>query len=141
MKNHVKQAAELLGMEINEEFEIEDERGLNLVHQPYKFTEDYLLDGKGNVMFSVLGHLISGTYKIVKKPWKPKPGEEYFSIDFATDKDMGVYVNLWEGDCADTAMYIIGNVFKTRDEATLNIELFKKYIKNLEPNVSWRFKA
>lgn len=80
MENLMPKVAELLGVEIGEEFEIQDRR--NVV---YKFINSGLAlrecDGtawcKGN---AVLISLLMGKCKIIKKPWKPKLCEEYYCI-------------------------------------------------------------
>ena len=65
--NYMKQVAEMLGVEIGEEFKIEGHSGNNI----YKLTEEnieYLSCGHWFSISSTLNKLLNGEYKVVKMP-------------------------------------------------------------------------
>lgn len=62
--------------------------------------------------------LIEKANKTNKKYWKPRNGEEYFSIGICDN----VLHQVWKEDCFDRSSFEIGNVFKTKDEAEEEIK-------------------
>ena len=79
--NYYKQFAEMLGLELEQEFVIKDLDGKRKDTITYKFTEDGLFSKENNLSAKVtliLDLLLSGKYKAVPKPWKPKKGDEYW---------------------------------------------------------------
>lgn len=78
MSNYMKGVAKLLGLELREEFRIEKCQGL------FRITEDglqRLLDSSSSWTLaepSILRELLRGEETVVKFPWKPDDGEQYY---------------------------------------------------------------
>lgn len=80
--NYYKEIAEMLGVELGEEFSLKDNKTKNIVRPRYKITQEE------GLMYSVnrnefersvsLMSIINGSYSVVKLPWKPKEGELYW---------------------------------------------------------------
>lgn len=112
-KNIIPDIAKMLGVEIGEEFEIEGLDGR------YKFTEDSLrmglLSGKwACVSYATFYWLCKGEYKIIKLPFKPKKGEKYFCFRIKGE----IMREYWQSDNIDAARYLMGNCFRTEEEAS-----------------------
>ena len=121
MKNLMPKVAELLGVEIGEEFEISKPNDDNI----YKITHvglEYLYYDKWFIAGN-LGHLLSGQYKIIKKPWKPKYMNRYYFIYL----DGVIGGEMWAGGALDILRYKTGNCFKTKEEITP--EIIDKHVK------------
>ena len=115
--NYYKQIAEMLGLELEQEFVITDLDGKRKDTITYKFTEDGLFSKANNLSAKVtliLDLLLTGKYKAVPKPWKPKYGEQYWSYSVKSRQAccgmFGEYVK-------DYACWKLGNCFKTSEEA------------------------
>ena len=112
-----KQFAEMLGLELEQEFRLVKPDGTKVDNDLYKITEDGLfsiandLSGKVTLMLDLL---LSGYYKAVPKPWKPKYGEQYWSYSVKRSQAccgmFGEYVK-------DYACWKLGNCFRTKEEA------------------------
>lgn len=61
--------------------------------------------------------LFSDNVKIIKKPWKPEDGGKYWYVWFDKRRNYNVSSSNWEEHSADFNRYIIGNCFKTEEEA------------------------
>lgn len=117
--NYYKQFAEMLGLELGEEFNLictEEETDENT----YKITEDGMYyqgiqhDSWWGEPYKTLDSLLMGEVKAVPKPWKPKDGEAYWywgaSSEFAE-------LSHWGGTSSDFALWKLGNCFRTEEEA------------------------
>lgn len=107
----MKEVAALLGVEIGEEF------GATGKDNTYKITDSGVsYKARGGEWLETFGctlyELLIGKRKIVKKPWKPKNGEEFFVC-----LEKGVVADRWADCTADLMVYAAGNVFRTREEA------------------------
>lgn len=76
------------------------------------------------------------SFKIVKMPWKPKEGELYWYVRFDANNNSIVTTNRWSQHSFDFTKYIIGNCFKTKEEAEEHIDDVFKILKG-EPLVKW----
>ena len=118
--NYYKQFAEMLGIELEQEFLLTDADGKRKDVYTYKITEDGVLYKSPTfVNWSVnslgtVGKLLNGDVKAVPKPWKPKYGEQYWSYSVKSRQAccgmFGEYVK-------DYACWKLGNCFKTSEEA------------------------
>ena len=121
MRNNMEEVAKLLGVELDEEFE--------LIFQPssiYYATVKLTIDGVKVVNTNVydvfnfksclLEHLLKGSYGIKRKPWKPKFNEKYYSIGVDGSTEDGTWLN----DFLDYTLYKIGNCYRTIEEAREN---------------------
>ena len=131
--NYYKQFAEMLGLELEQEFRLVKPDGTKVDNDLYKITEDGLfsiandLSGKVTLMLDLL---LSGDYKVVTKPWKPKYGEKYWS--YSTKINGTCCKTFWEL-IEDYAMWESGNCFRTEVEAkTKGKEIMEKLVKEYE---------
>ena len=123
MENLMKKVANLLGVELDEEFEIIFPQPSNC-HATAKLTIDGAKVIKTNVYEVInfksylLEHLIRGCYGIKRKPWKPKHDEGYYYVD----EEGHTYRSRWDdSDLSDHMNYYkFGNCYKTKEEAEAN---------------------
>ena len=116
--NYYKKIAEMLGVELEEEFSVKNCKTNELNRPRYKITQEegimYSIDREKWVRSVLLMSIINGSYSVVKLPWKPKDGDVYWkwatSIEFAQFKH-------WNGSSTDFACWKLGNCFKTSEEA------------------------
>ena len=115
--NYYKQVAEMLGVELNEEFSLKHKDG-SILKFKYKITEFSGLLFKGNDEWMPSGYIdkiICGDLTIVKLPWKPKDDEFYYYYSPC----VGItYQERWNNTSSDYCMWKIGNCFRTREEAS-----------------------
>lgn len=119
MANYMAEVAKLLGVEIGEEFQICG-NGVATV----KLTEDGLkivtmlgpLINNANEI--CLTKLITGKYKIKRKPWKPKYGDHYWAV--SADPTEHFHFIKWEGSPSDYSNYKLGNCYATMEAAKVN---------------------
>lgn len=109
--NYWKQIAEMLGVELGEEFDID-----GFIFNPYKVTEEGLINRNGHTVTNVWFAILSGKHKIIKKPWVPKCGEKYYHVE----TNGHIYPNDWGNYSTDLAMYKCGWIFRTEEEAIRN---------------------
>lgn len=112
--NYYKQVAEMLGVELNEEFKVAYSDVL--FENPYKITVDGLLckSASGWVRSTFLHSIITGDIEIVKLPWKPKDYEFYYYYSPCAGN---TYRDRWMNTSSDYCMWRLGNCFRTREEA------------------------
>lgn len=134
--NYYKQFAEMLGLELEQEFVLTDDDGNRKDKLTYKITEFGLLckSLKVNDWLTVslitLKKIINGDYKVVSKPWKPKKGEPYWYYRILR-KDASCIT--WCFDGIDLCRWKAGNCFKTREEAeTKGKEIMEQIQKEYE---------
>ena len=126
MKNLMPEVAKLLGVEIGEEFRI-DNPGAD---GRYKINEF------GNLMYASssagewdeslcfkINSLLSGLHTIIKVPFKPKHGEEYWTVE--EDRLFG---DDWTDSLVDYSYLKLGNCFRTKEEAEANADRIRKEI-------------
>lgn len=119
MANLIPKIAELLGVELGEEFKIKGYDGLI-----YKLTDAGLelttVDGQKTKWFDhgASNSLLKGKMEIVKLPWKPKEGEKYWGFWYSSLNDAWiVLLYTWGNNPADFAFYKAGWVYRTKEEA------------------------
>lgn len=128
-KNLIPKIAQMLGVELGEEFKIKGYDGLT-----YKFVDYGLqLSSQNDIGITAiptnvaLKNLLNGNDEIVKLPWKPKEGTEVYTFSFTTHEynsrfcpHKGVwYVTKWNwtGFPWQIAALDKGWVFRTKQEA------------------------
>lgn len=116
-KNLIPEIAQMLGVELGEEFKIKGYDGLT-----YKLTDNGLelttVDGQKTKWFDhgALNSLLKGKMEIVKLPWKPKKGDVYFTFGRLGDK--WVVRSLWWGGFPEEyALLDKGWVYRSEKEA------------------------
>lgn len=115
MANYMKKVAEMLGVELGEEFKVAN-KGTESRYV-YRLTEsgcESLYEGTWDVAKMVLCSILHGDAEVRKLPYKPKKGDEYFSY-YREDFDVGRGV--WSDHPADYARLKCGMVFRTEEEA------------------------
>ena len=134
--NYYKQFAEMLGLELEQEFILVKPNGTKVDNDLYKISEDGLFykKRKDGVWFpepsTTLSSLLQGLCKVVTKPWKPKYGEQYWSY---STKINGTCCNMFWENIEDYAMWKSGNCFRTEEEAkTKGKEIMEKLVKEYE---------
>lgn len=120
--NYWEQIAEILGVELGEEFEIEGE------YRKYKICDDGLLCYVGNMFgcetnldwepesSDVFYGIISGKKKIIKKPWIPQQDDEYWIVLL----NGLIWRLIWGNVLSDYAFLKSGWIFRTKKEAEAN---------------------
>ena len=131
--NYYKQIAEMLDLELEQEFVITDLDGKRKDTITYKFTEDGLFSKANDLSVKVtliLDLLLTGKYKAVPKPWKPKKGDEYWRC---RSKYGSFSSTIWLDDVIDICGWKSGNCFRTKEEAeTKGKEIMEKLVKEYE---------
>ena len=117
-KNLIPQIAQMLGVELGEEFKVKGDNELT-----YQFTDDGLkLTHNSGIEISgvsanvALIDLLNGKDAIVKLPWKPKEGELYYSFGIFA-QTWGVSKICWLQHPFDFALLAKGWVYRTKEEA------------------------
>lgn len=106
--------AELLGVELGEEFYIED-----CGNQVYKITEEGLTQyftGLGEYMLSYLTFNAMLKHQITKKPWKPENGDGYCKWSGSPNGISVVQTTFNDWYIEDLRNYKIGNCFRSHEE-------------------------
>ena len=129
--NYYKQFAEMLGLELEQEFVLTDDEKDKYT---YKITEDGLLYKSPTFNWAIsslgtIGKLLDGDVKAVPKPWKPKKGETYWY--YSNPIVINSYV--WNDDLTDLLFWKAGNCFRTYEEAeTKGKEIMEQIQKEYE---------
>lgn len=114
--NYYKQIAEMLGVELNEEFILENIYGNRYNECTYMFTELGLLHScsTGFDKSYLLDTVIKGTLIVKKLPWKPEKGRPYW---YYSEGWKEATINNWDDDLFDLLTWKVGNCFPTKEEA------------------------
>lgn len=131
--NYWKQFAEMLGLELGQEFSLVKPNGEKENEDTYKITEDgiYYQSVSHSAWWTesaeTLSCLLKGSYKAVPKPWKPKKCEKYFIYEPGVVDDA---YSFWADDDIDLCRWKCGNCFKTKEEAeTKGKEIMEELLK------------
>lgn len=124
-ENLIPQVAQMLGVELGEEFKIAGYRGVFYFADNclmYESVKNYIsVENYINERVNyILADLLNGDCELTKLPWKPKIGEKYYSFDskFIGDKSILIIVDtIWNGIEYDVAMLDKGWIYRTREEA------------------------
>lgn len=119
MANLIPKIAQMLGVELGEEFKIDSDNELT-----YRFTVDGLklithdsgieiAEISANAAFVAL---LNGKDEVVKLPWKPIIHEEYWTF-CSIQLQWSVTSYRWQGSPDDAAAFKAGWVYRTRTEA------------------------
>lgn len=111
MANYMAEVANLLGVELGEEFEIKG------YPSKYMFIKDGMIDSvSGFEYYSTFCELLTGKALIKRKPWKPQDNEKFYVVT----SNWGVIHKFWD-DCSTCKNYYkLGNLYKTEEEAEAN---------------------
>lgn len=131
--NRMSEVAKLLGVEIGEEFRVED------CGMPqgsiYKLTLNGLviLDGSDMSYPALLTRLLSGLANVVKEPWKPKESEIYYYCKF----DEVACTKYTSTHYLSKLNIKLGNYFKTAVEAEEHLDSFIEFVES-KSIADWR---
>ena len=138
--NYYRQFAEMIGLELEQEFVLTDVDGNRKDKYMYKITEDGLLYKTPTFInwaissLGTIGKLLNGDVKAVPKKWKPKKGDIYSYYINSTYFD-GINSCRWTDEGLDLLLWKSGNCFKTEEEAkTKGKEIMEKIRKEYEEN-------
>ena len=136
--NYWKQFAEILSLELNQEFVLTGVDGNRKDQFTYKITEDgFLSKPPESVDWSVMPictftivNLLSGNIKAVPKPWKPEKGETYWFFSYSLKQKMS---SKWGDGTYDLILWNAGNCFRKKEEAeTKGKEIMEQIQKEYE---------
>lgn len=116
--NYYKQIAEMLGVELEEEFKLKPsclEKPWNCL---YRFSTDGLENKYSDGVWvkcekGAIDQILIGQTEVIKIPWKPKEGDIYWHYSEAW---MGAISSKWAGECIDLIYWKVGNCFKNEEE-------------------------
>lgn len=117
-KNLIPKIAQMLGVELGEEFKIKGYDGLAYQFVDYGLKLSFQNDiGMTAIPTNVaLVNLLNGNDEIIKLPWQPKKGDVYFTFGRLGDK--WVVRSLWWGGFPEEyALLDKGWVYRTCEEA------------------------
>lgn len=119
--NYYKQFAEMLGLELGQEFSITSADGEQTSSLLYRIEDDGVYSAAssnaalwGREQSTIVDRLLGGVLVPVPKQWKPKDGDAYWK--WATDVELAQFKR-WNGASTDFACWKLGNCFKTSEEA------------------------
>lgn len=117
-KNLIPQIAQMLGVEIGEEFQIKEygERIYRFANSGLQLIYDNGVRNLNTTTNMALSGLLSGDFEIVKLPWKPKKGAYYYSFELLGDKWV-VRSFWWGGFPNEYALLDKGWVYRSQAEA------------------------
>lgn len=118
MANHMKEVANMLGVELGKEFDVNVDD--NIIKAKITIDNIQILNKPcfwgGWDSASLLMGLVCGYYNICNKPWKPAFYEQYYSIGPGGALEPGTWMN----DFIDRMLYKLGNCYPTPQEAESN---------------------
>ena len=122
-KNHMAEVAEMLGVEMGEEFEIEGKNG------KYHFEDRGLSDGD-LCMPHTLTKILNGSERIKKLPWRPKDGEIYYCLAMPYTGDMIAQATIFRITSEyDLKNLLLGNCYPTKEAAEADKDKFMAMMK------------
>lgn len=124
-KNYMPEIARILGVEIGEEFDILVNEAEMLVHGPYKFTDNAIVDYVGCKTKNLLYGLLTGEYTLQKRPWRPKEDSKYYTISL---NGRVTWCHFYKDEEASLALLNMGNCFPTKEAALAAVpEMLEKF--------------
>lgn len=115
--NHMKEVAQMLGVEFGEEFEIEGREGnFRISNDGIEVFDEINVDKYGwcTVSGNVYVDLLVRGFGIIKKPWIPKDGENVWAV--YPDGSVGeTYFEV--RFYGDLSRFALGCLYRTREEA------------------------
>ena len=115
-KNLIPKIAEMLGVELGEEFKVKGAKGAD--GTIFWFDLDGLHAETCEMADVTLWQLVLGNETIVKLPWKPGKGEVFWTFNcFFHGSKWEITSFIWRNEVFDNAVFKAGWAFRTRAEA------------------------
>lgn len=119
MMNYYNQIAEMLGVELNEEFKLKPSCLEKPWNSLYRFSTDGLENKYSDGAWvkcekGAIDQILIGQTEVIKIPWKPKKGEAYWH--YSKGWEQATFRN-WEGTLDDLCTWKCGSCFRTEEEA------------------------
>lgn len=118
-KNYMSEVAKLLGVNIGEEFIIQNaDRKENVVlamdglRIPFPHGMAEMDDGR------LLLKVLQGLYAVKKKPWEPKNCDDYYVLNVTTGR---IECYSWGANTFDLAVKSLGIIHRTKEEAEAHL--------------------
>lgn len=115
--NYYKKIAEMLGVELGEEFNLKQNKTKDIIRPRYKITQEGLMYSVNRNKFArstILLSIINGSYSVVKLQWKPKHGDRFWYYSEVFEEVVSLD---WEDCYHNFLLWKVGNCFKTKEEA------------------------
>lgn len=137
--NYIPKIAEVMGLKIGEQFKVKV--GGEETAATFWFVEDGLkyavtkgVEGfTGYASKQTLVSILDGEYEVVKLPWVPKIGENYWCVKPSSDPDYPQTALVTMNYSIFTLFNLIfGNYFQTQDEAEERKKYFVENLKSYE---------
>ena len=131
----MKDVATLLGVQLNEEFRVLDKNKQDIGYS-FKITERGLefYIKKWCVTARWLENLLTKEYTIKRLPFKPKKGEDYWTLRYTPAGGIMTAADIWEEWSQDYLSYYNGLCFRTEEEAEANKNKLLKIIEHYKEN-------
>lgn len=121
MANYMREIAGLLGVELGESFKIVDDNS-GKYHNYYRLTEEKGIEVSDDnadwemATSVVLKRLLMGDARIIKLPWKPSHGDEYWT-PIVNQVATSTLWSKWSNSDNDNYRYEHGLICRTKEEA------------------------
>lgn len=122
--NHMKEVAQMLGVELGEEFEIKGAESDN----PFKLCNTGLFNREEFRSPGMLNELLNGNYEIVKKPWIPKGMEIVWCVNCEGEAFHAFFRNESPSDLATLSL---GWLFATEEEAEAHADEIQEQMRRI----------
>ena len=119
-KNLIPQIAQMLGVELGEEFKIKgyDELTYKFASDGLKLTYDNDIEISDLTAKVAFVALLNGKDEIIKLPWKPKKDETFYTFGIHATENKWVVVSVkWWDNVKNLALYKIGWIYRSQAEA------------------------
>lgn len=120
--------ADMLGVELGEEFEIEDKLFCeDFVFRLTEFGLDYKQPDdeywrSGDFAHHRMCDLLGGCSKIIKLPFRPRLNDEFWKPVVSIDAEVAkVGGDVWIGSTCDLALLALGMVYRTKEDAEAHL--------------------
>ena len=122
-KNLMPEVAALLGVEIGEEFIIQNaDRKETVVLALDGFHVIQPNDVLGPDHGKLLSKVLQGLYEAKEKPWEPKVGDKYYAIAYTDNRKPYISLYIWRGFVVDYTLWKLEMIYRTEEEARAHME-------------------
>lgn len=133
--NYYKQIAEMLGVELEEEFKLKPSCLEKPWNSLYRFSTDGLENKYSDGVWvkcekGAIDQILIGQTEVIKIPWKPKKSEMYWFYGISLEQALWA---TWRLNSGDLCRWKTGNCFRTEEEAkTKGKEIMEQIKKEYE---------